>query len=233
MKTSLLIALLVFVLLGIGTAIAQESPIGTPLPAHHLNSKQLKHLTEAARSAQDYRELASYFRQEAQRMRATEQYHMEMAALYRVHPLPFDGKQTVHMQDHCMYFANKARDAAIAADEMAIVQDRVADQIESGQTRNAALLSASSATAVVPHTLIGVISDEMCRQNHMMPGHSEADCTRACVKAGVKYALVSDDKVYVLKADPKQIEQFAGKTVSITGEVKKGTVSVQAISRPN
>jgi len=73
----------------------------------------------------------------------------------------------------------------------------------------------------------------MCRQNHMMPGHSEADCTRACVKAGVKYALVSDDKVYVLKADPKQIEQFAGKTMSITGEVKKGTVSVQAISRPN
>jgi hypothetical protein len=184
-----------------------------------------------ARTAEDYRELAQYFRQEAQRMRAKEQYHMEMSALYRVHPLPYDGKQTVHMQDHCMHFADNARDAAIADDEMASVQDRIADQIQSGQPRNTALSIASpSATHVAPQRLTGVISDDMCRQNHMMPGHSEADCTRACVKAGVKYALLTEDKVYVLKADPKQIEPFASKTVSVTGDVKKSSMSLLSIS---
>jgi hypothetical protein len=188
---------------------------------------------EAAHTAQDYRELAQYFRQEAQRMGEQELYHLERAALYRVHPLPSDGKQTVHMQDHCMYFADKARDAAIANDETASVQDRIADQLQSGQPYSMALISElSSAAPAAPQKFTGVISDDMCRQNHMMPGHSEANCTRACVKAGVNYALVTEDRVYVLKADPKQIEEFAGKKVSVTGYVRKASMSVQAISEP-
>src|ERR1035437_2820395 len=183
MKTTLITALVIFVLLGIGTALGEQSASTASLPAHRLSSKQVKHLMQAARTAQDYRELAQYFRQEAQRMREKEQYHMEMAALYRVHPLPYDGKQTVHMQDHCMYFADKARDAAIADDEMASVQERIADQIQSGQPYSTAIMSASSsATSAVHQKLTGVISDDMCRQNHMMPGHSETDCTRSCVK---------------------------------------------------
>ena len=56
----------------------------------------------------------------------------------------------------------------------------------------------------------GVISDDMCRQKHMMPGDRDAGCARACVKAGVKYALLIGERVYVLKGDPKQIEGFAG-----------------------
>lgn len=233
MKASLLTTLVIFVLLGIGTAVGEQSASTASFPAHHLSSKQVKHLMQAARTAQDYRELAQYFRQEAQRMRDQEQYHMEMAALYRVHPLPYDSKQTVHMQDHCMYFADKARDAAIAADEMGGAQDRIADQIQSGQPYSTALLSASSsATPAAPQTLTGIISDDMCRQKHMMPGDRDAGCARACVKAGVKYALLIGERVYVLKGDPKQIEGFAGKTVSVTGDVKKASMSVQAISEP-
>jgi hypothetical protein len=233
MKTTLITALVIFVLLGIGTALGEQSASTASLPAHRLSSKQVKHLMQAARTAQDYRELAQYFRQEAQRMREKEQYHMEMAALYRVHPLPYDGKQTVHMQDHCMYFADKARDAAITDDEMASVQERIADRIQSGQPYSMALMSASSSAAPAAHQeLTGVISDDMCRQNHMMPGHRDADCARACVKAGVKYALVTEDKVYVLKGDPRQIEGLAGNTVSVTGDVRKASMSVQAISAP-
>lgn len=233
MKTAVLSTLIVIILMGTSAAVGQQSTATAPLPTHHLSSKQVKHLMEAARTTQDYRELALYFRQEAQRMREQEQYHMEMAALYRVHPLPYDGKQAVHMQDHCMYFADKARDAAIANDERASLQDRIADQIQSRRPYSTALLNASSsATPAASQTLTGVISDDMCRQNHMMPGHSEAACTRACVKAGVKYALVTEDRVYALKADPKEIKEFAGKSVSVTGYVRKAPMSVQPISEP-
>jgi hypothetical protein len=81
-----------------------------------------------------------------------------------------------------------------------------------------------------PQKITGVVSDDMCKQKHMMPGHSDADCTRACIKAGTKYALVAGDKVYVLKGDPKQIGQFAGKRVSVTGDVTKESLAVQSIS---
>ncbi len=81
-----------------------------------------------------------------------------------------------------------------------------------------------------PQKITGVISDDMCKQKHMMPGHTDADCTRACVKAGSRYALVVGDKVYALKGDPKQIGQFAGMRVSVTGEVTKDSLAVQSIS---
>lgn len=187
-----------------------------------------------ARTAEDHRELAQYFRWEADKMKKEELYHMEMAAIYHLHPLPYDSKQTVHMQDHCKYFADKARDAAVAAEEMASLHERIANQIvQSGQRNDAALMNpASSTAAAAPQTLTGVISDDKCRQNHIMPGHSEADCTRACVNAGAMYALVVGDKVYVLKGDPNRIEEFAGNTVSVTGDVKKASMSVQAIFEP-
>jgi hypothetical protein len=79
-------------------------------------------------------------------------------------------------------------------------------------------------------TVTGVISDDMCKQKHMMPGHSEADCTRACVKAGSNYALVSGDKVFILKGDAKQIEKYAGKKVSIAGEVAGSSLQVASIA---
>jgi hypothetical protein len=82
----------------------------------------------------------------------------------------------------------------------------------------------------IPQKLTGIVSDDMCKQKHMMPGHSEADCARACVRAGSKYALIVGDKVYVLKGDPKQIGEFAGKKVSVTGDLTKGSLAVQSIS---
>ena len=46
-------------------------------------------------------------------------------------------------------------------------------------------------------TITGEVSDAMCGAKHMMEG-SAAECTRACVCKGSKYALVSGDKVYTL-----------------------------------
>ena len=108
MKAATLKTLLVFALIGIGTAVAEQSDT-TSISAHHLSSKRVRLLVETASTAQDHRDLAQYFRQEAQRMRAQEQYHMETAAFYRLHPVP---KPTVSMLEHCKYMADKARDAA-------------------------------------------------------------------------------------------------------------------------
>jgi hypothetical protein len=79
---------------------------------------------------------------EADKRKKEEQYHIVMAAIYHRHPLPYDSKQTVHMQDHCKYFADKARDAAVAVEEMASAHERIADQIvQSGHSYGAALMN--------------------------------------------------------------------------------------------
>src|SRR5579884_451425 len=68
-------------------------------------------------------------------------------------------------------------------------------------------------------TLSGVVSDTMCGAKHMMEG-SPADCTRACVGKGSKYALVVGDKVYTLDtSDQKALDQLnklAGEKAKVT-----------------
>ena len=128
MKTAL-ISLLVVVAM-IATGLAQVEPQNaTPIAVSHLSHKQVKHMITTASTPQDHLVLAEYFRWEAGKMKEEEQYHLEMAAIYRLHPLPYDGKQPVHMQDHCKYFADKARDAAKADEEMASVHEQIAQQL--------------------------------------------------------------------------------------------------------
>ena len=80
-------------------------------------------------------------------------------------------------------------------------------------------------------TLTGMVTDDMCGKKHtMMPGKTDAECVRACVRAGSKYVLLVGDKMYVLKGDAKQIDSFAGKRVSVNGEVSGNAVSVASIS---
>ncbi len=81
-----------------------------------------------------------------------------------------------------------------------------------------------------PRKLTGTVSDDMCKQKHMMPGHRDEDCTRACAKAGSRYVLIAGDKTYVLKGDSKQIAAFAGKTVAVTGDLSRDSLSVQTIA---
>jgi hypothetical protein len=47
MKASLLTTLVIFVLLGMGTAVGEQSASTASLPAHHLSSKQVKHLMQS------------------------------------------------------------------------------------------------------------------------------------------------------------------------------------------
>ena len=47
-------------------------------------------------------------------------------------------------------------------------------------------------------TITGKVSDAMCGAKHTEGGIAPANCVRACVQKGAKYALVVGDKVYKL-----------------------------------
>jgi len=81
-----------------------------------------------------------------------------------------------------------------------------------------------------PQTLTGEVSDAMCGAHHMMEG-GKAECTRACVTKGSKYALVVGDKVYTLEGgDKAALDKLAGQTAKVTGTVKGDTIQVTSVS---
>jgi hypothetical protein len=79
----------------------------------------------------------------------------------------------------------------------------------------------------------GQVSDAMCGASHMMDG-SAADCTRACVGKGSKYALVVGSKVYTLESSDKAVlatlDKLAGANAKVTGTSKDDTITVSAVS---
>jgi hypothetical protein len=79
----------------------------------------------------------------------------------------------------------------------------------------------------------GQVSDAMCGAHHMMSG-PEADCTRACVGKGSKFALVVGDKVYTLESSDKaalaSLDKLAGAKVKVTGTLNGDTIQVASVS---
>jgi len=82
-------------------------------------------------------------------------------------------------------------------------------------------------------TFSGQVSDAMCGAHHMMSG-PEADCTRACVGKGSKYALVVGDKVYTLETSDKaalaSLDKMAGGQAKVTGTLNGDTIQVAAVA---
>jgi hypothetical protein len=100
----------------------------------------------------------------------------------------------------------------------------------------AALLVAATALAAdKAQSFTGTVSDAMCGAHHMMSG-SEADCTRACVSKGSKYALVVGDKVYTLdtgdKATLANLDKAAGTSITVTGTLSGDTIQVASVGAP-
>ena len=101
-----------------------------------------------------------------------------------------------------------------------------------------ALLVGSTAFAKEA-TWTGKISDSNCGAAHktaMEHGKkkmSDADCTRACVKGGAKYVLVHEGKVIpIANQDFSGLEEHAGQTVRLTGEMTDGNITVAKIEKP-
>ena len=82
------------------------------------------------------------------------------------------------------------------------------------------------------NTFTGIVSDSMCGAKHEMPG-DDANCTRACVSKGSKYALVVGDKVYTLDTSDKAalatLDKQAGAKATVTGSEKDGTIIVNSV----
>jgi hypothetical protein len=82
-----------------------------------------------------------------------------------------------------------------------------------------------------PQSFTGKVSDAMCGAHHMMAGASDADCTRACVKQGSKYALVVGDTVYTLEGgDAAMLDKLAGQNATVTGSLKDRTITVASVA---
>jgi len=81
-------------------------------------------------------------------------------------------------------------------------------------------------------TLTGEVSDAMCGAKHEMG--KPADCTRACIKHGSKYALVVGGKVYTLETSDKtaldKLNDLAGAKAKVTGEVDGTTIAVKSVA---
>lgn len=92
----------------------------------------------------------------------------------------------------------------------------------------AAMLAGSHAFAAT-QTLSGVVSDSMCVKKHMMPGKSDAECIRECVKSGSAYVLVVGNKSDTLKGKAAAIAPFASKHATVQGSVGNSTIAVEAI----
>src|SRR3954471_17147427 len=93
-------------------------------------------------------------------------------------------------------------------------------------------LACSGALGASGKTFTGTVSDAMCGAKHEMPG-AAAECTRACVSKGSKYALVVGDKVYTLETSDKAalatLDKQAGAKATVTGSEKDNTISVTSV----
>jgi len=83
--------------------------------------------------------------------------------------------------------------------------------------------------SAMPKTLTGIVSDSMCGAHHMAKDKSPAECTRMCIKQGMKYALVVGGEVYTLEGHESEVDKLAGQKATVRGSVKGETVAVQSV----
>jgi hypothetical protein len=82
-------------------------------------------------------------------------------------------------------------------------------------------------------TFTGEVGDSMCGRKHMEDTPA-AECTRACVSHGSKYALIVADKIYTLDTSDKAalatLDKQAGKTATVTGTLEGDTITVKSVT---
>jgi hypothetical protein len=96
----------------------------------------------------------------------------------------------------------------------------------------AALYLSSAFAAGKAQSYTGEVSDAMCGAKHEMDG-SAADCTKACVKQGSKYALINGDKVYTLDTKDKDalaaLDKLSGLKATVKGTANGDTIEVSSV----
>src|SRR5215471_7443419 len=101
------------------------------------------------------------------------------------------------------------------------------------RTKLVAVLSLTLVGAIVAfaqqQTFTGTVTDSMCGTSHMLKDKTPAECTRICVKDGMKYALAVDKKLYTLEGHEAELSKLAGQKVTVKGTTNDGTVTVQSV----
>jgi hypothetical protein len=87
-------------------------------------------------------------------------------------------------------------------------------------------LGGTVAVLAQQQTFTGTLTDSMCGATHMAKDKTPAECTRMCVKDGMKYALAADKKVYALEGHEPELAKLAGQKVTVKGTLKSDTLSV-------
>jgi hypothetical protein len=77
-------------------------------------------------------------------------------------------------------------------------------------------------------TFSGVITDARCAARHTNREKSASECSRTCVRHGSNYIIVDGDKKYELIGELRQIAEFAGQRVSLTGVLDGQTIKVSS-----
>jgi hypothetical protein len=86
---------------------------------------------------------------------------------------------------------------------------------------------------VQAQTFNGLVTDDHCGARHDMGSDkSPAECARACVRNGAKYALVDGDKSYGLEGNGEDIGRVSGLRVTLVGLLRGNTIEVSSIA-PN
>jgi hypothetical protein len=102
------------------------------------------------------------------------------------------------------------------------------------------LLVAAATGMAAEQTWTGTISDSMCGAKHNTSAEhagkkmSDRDCTLACVKEhNAKYVFVRNGKVYNIdNQDLADLQEHAGHTVRLTGDMKGDNITVSKIVMP-
>lgn len=102
------------------------------------------------------------------------------------------------------------------------------------RTKLAAVFALALGVSVVAFaqqgSFTGTLSDSMCGATHMAKDKTPADCTRMCVKDGMKYALAADKKLYTLEGHEADLAKLAGQKVTVKGSLKGETVTVESVT---
>ena len=91
-------------------------------------------------------------------------------------------------------------------------------------------LAGAFAAVAQQQSLTGVVTDSMCGATHMAKDKTPAQCTRMCVKDGMKNALAAEKKVYTLEGHEAELAKLAGQKVTVKGILKGDTLSVKEVT---
>jgi len=94
-----------------------------------------------------------------------------------------------------------------------------------------AIIFATAAAAASEMTFTGLVTDDHCGARHDMgSGKSPAECAKACVRNGAKYALVDGEKTYTLQGNSDELARASGRRVSLSGSLQGNTIQVRSIA---